>query len=113
MQLLTCEACDHQVSPSARRCPNCGHSLKQLPKPVKVLIAVCIFVGLFYWFDKVMMQRRVSEADRALQQSVSEADRALQQSVKDTQDALEAYEFDRALQQSKKDTQDIFDAFGR
>jgi primosomal protein N' len=77
MQLLTCEACEHQVSPSARRCPNCGHSLKQFSKGALVGIVMCVFAALLFWFAYAQVQTRKREATEEFNRSIESTERTL------------------------------------
>lgn len=49
IKLVPCPACEHQVSPSTRRCPNCGHKCKRYPKALIVVITIFVCVGIWFY----------------------------------------------------------------
>ena len=52
MSLINCPECNHEMSDSARSCPNCGYKVKK-PIDKKIIIGICIAVaviGLIIFF---------------------------------------------------------------
>lgn len=48
MALAACKECMHQISPSAKACPQCG--AKKKPSILSTLVGLVATAGVIYWF---------------------------------------------------------------